>query len=198
MMMEYTHELMNTMENDENTNTNISMKSNCKYNSVLEMLSRKQFNTTGYQVKIPLDHLIHRLKRTLYFLDLNEFEFAQYVYVPKYYNIDLYGYMGDNYSDSDTMLKWFNENNKTIIYNLSKIYVFNNMIIGYMTVNNKSLKIILATSKNKSLLDKQNQFGTGNINLYKGKKYVISSIPLVLTGAIRCCIANKKIINRTF
>jgi hypothetical protein len=198
MMMEYTHELMNTMENDENTNTNISMKSNCKYNSVLEMLSRKQFNTTGYQVKIPLDHLIHRLKRTLYFLDLNEFEFAQYVYVPKYYNIDLYGYMGDNYSDSDTMLKWFNENNKTIIYNLSKIYVFNNMIIGYMTVNNKSLKIILATSKNKSLLDKQNQFGTGNINLYKGKKYVISSIPLVLTGAIRCCIRNKKIINQTF
>jgi hypothetical protein len=189
---------MNTMENDENTNKNISMKSNCKYNSVLEMLSRKQFNTTGYQVKIPLDHLIYRLKRTLYFLDLNEFEFAQYVYVPKYYNIDLYGYMGDNYSDSDTMLKWFNENNKTIIYNLSKIYVFNNMIIGYMTVNNKSLKIILATSKNKSLLDKQNQFGTGNINLYKGKKYVISSIPLVLTGAIRCCIANKKIINRTF
>jgi hypothetical protein len=198
MMMEYTHELMNTMENDENTNTNISMKSNCKYNSVLEMLSRKQFNTTGYQVKIPLDHLIYRLKRTLYFLDLNEFEFTQYVYVPKYYNIDLYGYMGDNYSDSDTMLKWFNENNKTIIYNLSKIYVFNNMIIGYMTVNNKSLKIILATSKNKSLLDKQNQFGTGNINLYKGKKYVISSIPLVLTGAIRCCITNKKIINQTF
>ena len=197
-MMEHTHELMNTMDNDENTNTNISMKSNCKYNSVLEMLSRKQFNTTGYQVKIPLDHLIYRLKRTLYFLDLNEFEFTQYVYVPKYYNIDLYGYMGDNYSDSDTMLKWFNENNKTIIYNLSKIYVFNNMIIGYMTVNNKSLKIILATSKNKSLLDKQNQFGTGNINLYKGKKYVISSIPLVLTGAIRCCITNKKIINQTF
>ena len=196
--MEHTHELMNTMENDENTNTNISMKSNCKYNSVLEMLSRKQFNTTGYQVKIPLDHLIYRLKRTLYFLDLNEFEFTQYVYVPKYYNIDLYGYMGDNYSDSDTMLKWFNENNKTIIYNLSKIYVFNNMIIGYMTVNNKSLKIILATSKNKSLLDKQNQFGTGNINLYKGKKYVISSIPLVLTGAIRCCITNKKIINQPF
>lgn len=196
--MEHTHELMNTMDNDENTNTNISMKSNCKYNSVLEMLSRKQFNTTGYQVKIPLDHLIYRLKRTLYFLDLNEFEFTQYVYVPKYYNIDLYGYMGDNYSDSDTMLKWFNENNKTIIYNLSKIYVFNNMIIGYMTVNNKSLKIILATSKNKSLLDKQNQFGTGNINLYKGKKYVISSIPLVLTGAIRCCITNKKIINQTF
>jgi hypothetical protein len=106
--------------------------------------------------------------------------------------------MGDNYSDSDTMLKWFNDNNKTCTYYLSKIYVFNNMIIGYMTVNNKSLKIILATSKNKSLLDKQNHFGTGNINLYKGKKYVISSIPLVLNGAIRCCIKNKKIINKQF
>ena len=186
-----TQEIVNNIENDENKNTGT-------YNSVLEMLSKKQFTTAGYQIKIPLDHLIYRLKRVLYFLDLNEFEFTQYIYVPNYYNIDLYGYMGDNYSDSDTMLKWFNENNKTIIYNLSKIYVFNNMIIGYMTVNNKSLKIILATSKNKSLLDKQNQFGTGNINLYKGKKYVISSIPLVLTGAIRCCITNKKIINQTF
>jgi hypothetical protein len=191
MMEHTTQEIVNNIENDENKNTGT-------YNSVLEMLSKKQFTTAGYQIKIPLDHLIYRLKRVLYFLDLNEFEFTQYIYVPNYYNIDLYGYMGDNYSDSDTMLKWFNENNKTIIYNLSKIYVFNNMIIGYMTVNNKSLKIILATSKNKSLLDKQNQFGTGNINLYKGKKYVISSIPLVLTGAIRCCITNKKIINQTF
>ena len=188
-MTEYTaQELVNTIENDENKNTGT-------YNSVIEMLSKKQFTTAGYQIKIPLDHLIYRLKRSLYFLDLNEFEFTQYIYVPKYYNIDLYGYMGDNYSDSDTMLSWFNENNKTCTYYLSKIYVFNNMIVGYITVNNKSLKIILATSKNKKLLDKQfktyNMHPNFNINLYKGKKYVISSIPIILNSAIRCCVKNK-------
>ena len=197
-MMEQIQELGNTIENNENENENKNENKNKNtgtYNSVIEMLSKKQFTTAGYQIKIPLEHLIYRLKRSLYFLDLNEFEFAQYVYVPKYYNIDLYGYMGDNYSDSDTMLTWFNDNNKTCTYHLSKIYLFNNMIVGYITVNNKSLKIILATSKNKKLLDKQfktyNMQPNFNINLYKGKKYIISSIPIVLNGAIRCCIKNK-------
>ena len=190
-----------TIQNNENNenNENDAMKMNCgsmgknivSYDSVLQILSRKQFTTTGYQIKIPLDHLLYRLRRSLYFLDLNDFKFSQYVYVPKYYNLDLHGYKGDSYSDSDTMLKWFNENNKTVTYYLSKIYVFSDMIVGYMIVNNKSLKVILATSK-KLQLDKQYQFGTGNINLYKGKKYVISSIPLVLNGVIRCNLKNKK------
>jgi len=199
-MMAYTIQNNENNENNENNvnNENDTMKLNCgsigkimgSYDSIVEMLSRKEFNTTGYQIKIPLEHLLYRLRRSLYFLDLNEYKFSHYVYVPKYYNIDLYGYMGDSYSDSDTMLKWFNENNKTVIYYLSKIYVFSDMIVGYMIVNNKSLKVILATSK-KSQLDKKYQLGTSNINLYKGKKYVISSIPLVLNGAIRCNVNNK-------
>jgi hypothetical protein len=197
MIKKYKQEIMNIFENQENNeNINNNCHDNVTYNCVIEMLSKKQFSTAGYHVKIPLDNLIYRLKRILYFIDLNEFEFSQYVYVPKYYNIDLYGYMGDNYSDSDTMLKWFNDNNKTYTYYLSKIYMFNNMIIGYMIVNNKTLKIILATSKQNLLLDKQIQtydIQTNlNINLNKGKKYVISAIPLVLNGIIRCYIKNKK------
>lgn len=179
------------------------------YETVLNMLVKRKFNTAGYQVKIPLEHLITRLRRTLYFVDLSDFVFRSYVYVPKYYNIDLYCYKGDNYSDSDTMLKWFEKNKQTLKYELSKIYLFSNMIVGYITLDSRPLKIILATSRkhlantdalkpNKSSYHKRNDRtsereheiqGTplqSGINLNKANKYTISSIPIILNGAMRC------------
>ena len=183
----------NNLLNDENKDIS---DSNISYENVFNILVKLKFNTAGYQVRIPLEKLLPILRRTLYFIDLNEYKFNSHIYVPKYYNIDLYGYKGDNYSDSETMIKWFEINKNKLKYNLSRVYLFSNMIVGYITVNSRSLKIILAilekndktlTKKKieKKLLFRENDFGNC-INLYKGKKYDISSLQIILNGALRC------------